>query len=389
MKTKSLILLICLLVLNSPAFSQQSISGSFTSNGITRSYLGAIPDNPPPNMRLVLLFCGLMETAANMEERHFNDYLGNNTMVVYPEPVSWLSSFDETLGDPQMVEDLISHISSNYSIDLNDICIGGVSNGAVFTYELVCEYNSVSSTRPYRFKAFAAVAGSMHAADLNVDSCDIAQKVPLIAFHGTADPTFLYQGNSFYYNGQDTSWLYDAATEDVVEFWAKTINGCDSNPSVRLLADSIIEPQEPSTVELIEYECGNSCNTQLYKINNGWHSWPTSDAPRDNLYGRHNQDIIASKLIAEFFECSATVSISEIELSAPKVSVYPNPFINHISIETSAVAQRVEVYRTTGEKVLSKTATNEPIYLNNLRSGMYLLRIETGEGTIVKRIIKE
>jgi poly(3-hydroxybutyrate) depolymerase len=389
MKSLSIFTLLLSVSFCSTLSAQQSISGSFSSNGNTRAYLGAIPDNPEPNMRLVLLFCGLMETAANMAERHFNDYLGNNTMVIYPEPVSWLSSFDATLNDPQMVEDLISHINSNYSIDLNDICIGGVSNGGIFTYDLVCEYNSTTSTRPYRFKAFAVVAGGMLASDLNVDSCNIAQEVPLIAFHGTADPTFFYEGNSYYYNGHDTAWIYDAPTEDVVEFWARTINGCDSNPSVTPLPDLIIEPQEPSTVELIEYDCDNCSNTQLYKINNGWHTWPTSDAPRDNLYGGHNQDIIASQLIAEFFECTpAVVSTTDVNLDPGSVSVYPNPVVDELSIQVDGDLKMVELYSPTGKKVLSNVAPDYTISLGHLPSGIYFLSVQTDAGTVMKKIIK-
>jgi polyhydroxybutyrate depolymerase len=394
MKSLSIFTLLLSVLLCSTLSAQQSISGNFSSNGNTRAYLGAIPDNPEPNMRLVLLFCGAGEPAEQMEERHFNDYLGNNTMVIYPEPVFWFSSFhydiDSTRNDPQMVEDLISHIDSNYSIDLNDICIGGFSNGGSFAYNLVCEYNSTTSTRPYRFKAFAVVAGAMLASDLNVDSCSIAKEVPLIAFHGTADPAAFYEGNSFYYNGQDTLWYYDAPTEDVVEFWARTINGCDANPSVTPQPDLVIEPQEPSTVELIEYDCDNCSNTQLYKINNGWHTWPTSDAVNDNLYGGHNQDIIASQLIAEFFECTPPVVLTtDVNLDAGSVSVYPNPVVNELSIEVNDDLRRVEIFSSTGKNVFASTDPHPTISMRHLPSGIYYLRIETDAGTsAMKKIIK-
>jgi len=314
-------------------------------------------------------------------------------MVVYPEPWSFTSSFGFEIGsvedDFQMVEDLIGHINSNYSIDLNGICIGGVSNGGIFTYDLVCEYNSTTSTRPYRFKAFAVVAGSMLASDLNVDSCNIAEEVPLIAFHGTADPAAFYEGNSFYYNGQDTLWAYDAPTEDVVEFWARTINGCDANPSVTPLPDLVIEPQEPSTVELIEYDCDNCSNTQLYKINNGWHTWPTSDAPTDNTYGGHNQDIIASQLIAEFFECTPNVvSTNDVNLDPGSVSIYPNPVVDVLSIEVNGDLRRIEIYSPTGKNVFASTQPDPTISLDQFTPGIYFLRIETEAGAITKKIIK-
>jgi poly(3-hydroxybutyrate) depolymerase len=394
MKNLSIFSLLISISLCSTLSAQQSISGSFSSNGNTRAYLGAIPDNPEPPMRLVILFCGVGETAEQMAQRHFNDYIGNNTMVVYPEPWFWLSSFGYEIGseqdDFQMVEDLIGHINSNYSIDLNDICIGGLSNGGIFTYDLVCEYNSTTSTRPYRFKAFAVVAGGMDASYVNLDHCNIAEEVPLIAFHGTADPAAFYEGNSFYYNGQDTFWYYNAHTEDVVEFWARNINGCDANPSITSLPDLVIEPQEPSTVELIEYDCDNCSNTQLYKINNGWHTWPTSDAVNDNLYGGHNQDIIASQLIAEFFECTpSVVSTTDVHLDLNSVSVYPNPVIDELSIEANGDLRRVELYSPTGKKVLSNGAPDYTISLGHLPSGIYFLSIETDAGTAaMKKIIK-
>lgn len=390
---KSLSIFLTLLIsvlLCSTLFAQQSISGSFSSNGNTRTYIGAIPNNPQTPLRLVILFCGAFEDAAEMEKRHFNDYLGNNTMVVYPEPYYFMGSFqtDSVANDFLMVEDLITHISSNHTIDINDICIGGFSSGAIFSYDLVCEFNNSASTRPYAFKAFAVVAGAMDTSEINLNHCPIADEVPLIAFHGTADPSVFYGGNSFYYNGQDTLWAQDAPTENVVDFWARTINGCNANPTVTPLPDSIVEPQVPTTVERIEYNCNNCNNTQLYRIVGGLHTWPTSDAAWDNMYGGHNQDIVASKLIADFFECTTTVSTAEIDFNAPTVSIYPNPFIDNISIETSADVQNVEVYSTTGQKVFGTIAPNDLIYLNDLTSGMYFLRVETDKGTTVKKIIK-
>lgn len=416
MKTKHSILksiILILLFLGSWAAlrAQQSISGNFSSNGNTRAYLGAIPDNPEPNMRLVLLFCGIGETAEAMAQRHFNDYLGNNTLVVYPEPVSGWSSFDATLDDPQMVEDLIGHIDSNYSIDLDDICIGGVSNGGIFSYDLVREYNSTTSTRPYRFKALAVVAGSMDASDLNVDSCNIAGEVPLIAFHGTADPAVFYEGNSYYYNGQDTFWAYDAPTEDVVEFWVRSINGCDTNPSVTSLPDLVVEPQEPSTVELIEYDCDNCSSTQLYKINNGRHTWPTSDAPNDNFYGGHNQDIIASQLIAEFFEmvnyeCDSTITDTTVNDTTVNdsllnvsdqgwnhalntASVYPNPVRDYLYIDANIEINSIEIYSLKGERLMIKVDRTNQIDISDLTPGVYFLKLEANAGVITRKIVKE
>lgn len=386
----SVILLLSATNLNLRA--QQNISGSFLSNGNVRTYLGALPDNPEFPLRLVILFCGPAEGAGQMVERHFNDYLGTNTMVVYPEPLYFMGAFGFEIGSEEddflMVEDLIDHIDDNFSIDLNDICIGGVSNGGTFCYDLVCEYNSTESNRPYQFKAFAVVAGVMDSTHVNLDYCNIANEVPLIAIHGTDDQHAFYEGNSYYYNGIDTFWYNNAHTEALIDFWARTINGCDENPSVTPLPDLVIEPQVPSTVELIKYECDNCSNTQLYKVINGLHTWPTSNAVNDNLYGGHNQDIVASQLIADFFECSNTLSTSNELLDSSSISVYPNPVGEMFYIETTHSIEHVEIINTTGQTVFSALNSSTTIELRDFTPGIYFLRIETDAGTTVKKIVK-
>ena len=390
MKNLVFITTIMSLLFCSPIIAQQSISGSFASNGNTRTYIGAIPDNPQTPLRLVVLFCGAAEDAAEMQKRHFNDYLGDNTMVVYPEPYYFMGSFqtDSVANDFLMVEDLITHIAANYSIDVNDICIGGFSAGAAFSYDLVCEFNSSTSTRPYSFKAFAVVAGAMDTAEVNLNYCPIADEVPLIAFHGTNDQAINYNGTTIFTGGIDTIIVYNSPVETLVDFWARNINGCNANPTVTPLPDLVVEPQVPTTVELIEYNCNNCNNTKLYRIVGGLHTWPTSNAVNDNMFGGHNRDIIASELIADFFECSAPLSTSKSSFNSTEVSVYPNPFIDHISIETSEYLRKVEVFSLTGQRVFSMNEPNLSIALNDLTSGMYFLSVETDKGTTVKKIIK-
>ncbi len=314
-------------------------------------------------------------------------------MVIYPEPFYFMGAFGFEIGSEEddflMVEDLIDHIDSNYSIDTNDICIGGVSSGGTFTYDLVCEYNRTDSSRPYQFKAFAVVGGGMDSSHVNLNYCNIENEVPYLSIHGTSDPYLNYEGTSIYESGVDTFYYYNAPVEDVVDFWARTINGCDENPSVTLLPDLVEEPLLPSTVELIEYDCDNCSNTQLYKVIDGWGTWPTSNAVNDNLFGTSNQDVIGSQLIAEFFECSGTLSTSETTLDPNSVSLYPNPTADMLTIETSHGLERVEIFNITGEKVLSKVSPRSSIELEGFAPGIYLVKIETDVGTDLKKVVKQ
>lgn len=56
--------------------AQETISGSFASNGTTRSYIGAVPDSAETPLRLVLLFCGVTENATQMTLRAFQQFPG-------------------------------------------------------------------------------------------------------------------------------------------------------------------------------------------------------------------------------------------------------------------------------------------------------------------------
>lgn len=120
------------------------------------------------------------------------------------------------------------------------------------------------------------------------------------------------------------------------------------------------------------------------------HTWPTSDAVNDNLYGGHNQDIIASQLIAEFFDCTpAVVSTTDVHLDLISVSVYPNPVVDELSIQVDGDLKMVELYSPTGKKVLSNGTPDHAISLGHLPSGIYYLSIETDAGTAaMKKIIK-
>lgn len=365
--------------------AQQSISGSFTSGGETRSYIGAVPDSPQNPLRLVILFCGATENAAQMELRGFNDFLGSNSMVIYPEPSSPVG-FDNVNGvdDFQMVEDLINTIDSIYTIDTNDICIGGFSNGGIFTYKLACDFNSPNSNRPYTFKAIAVVSGAMESGTTNSTECPISNNLPLIAFHGTQDPVIQYNGGQV----QPPVNILAESTETTVDFWAISNNDCTGNPTVTSLPDLVTETPTSSTVELLEYQCSSSPNTHFYRIEGGMHAWPSGNAQLDIFQGR-NLDVNASELIAAFFESSTTTSTSETILDPNSVSVYPNPVKDLLSIQTAYSVEQIEIFSITGQRVFAVTQPNLPISLSDLRPGIYLLKIKTDAGMDVKKIIKE
>ncbi|HWY38750.1 MAG TPA: T9SS type A sorting domain-containing protein, partial [Bacteroidia bacterium] len=68
-----------------------------------------------------------------------------------------------------------------------------------------------------------------------------------------------------------------------------------------------------------------------------------------------------------------------------KMIIYPNPASDLVSIHSSLnTSMLVEIYNSTGEKLLSNPVKNSEtrVNLNNLNAGMYFMRIIFGDGTI-------
>lgn len=366
--------------------AQTTFNGSFSSSGQSRSYLAAVPSNSQGSLNLVLLFCGLNEDTAQMALRGFHDYLGNNTMVVYPQPNNALAGFGNQNGvdDFQMVEDLITELAANHNLDLNNIFVGGFSNGAIFTYRLVCDFNSSASNRAYVFKAFAVVSGAMEQGTLNTTDCP-ASTTPHIVFHGTQDPIINYSNAGLIPPPLN---LMTEPVDSSLQFWTSTINNCNASPTVSALPDLVTEVPN-STVERHQYSaCTGSPNSVFYKINGGLHAWPGGNANLDIAQSR-NQDINASELIANFFANTNTVSLKEVGSSALGGYFYPNPAKAHITLEFTEKVECIEIISLNGQVQLRIEEPAEKIDVSQLKPGMYFLRVMTKKGHKLHKMIKK
>ena len=86
---------------------------------------------------------------------------------------------------------------------------------------------------------------------------------------------------------------------------------------------------------------------------------------------------------------SITVGIDDD--NQPSISVYPNPAINNLTINGIGREVAINIYRITGELVLSEkgVSDNEPIDISNLHPGMYLIQAVHNGKTFTTRFIKE
>ncbi|MDZ7732909.1 MAG: prolyl oligopeptidase family serine peptidase [Acidimicrobiia bacterium] len=143
----------------------------------------------------MLDFHGLMEGAeihAGMSQVLRGSRTREGFVAVFPhgtgEPVRWNANADA--GDnPDLAyfDELVDQLGTELCIDESRIYATGLSNGAMFTSLLLCERSEVIA-------AAAPVAGIT-----DFDSCSPSEPVPIVTYHGTADPILLFNG------GVDTS----------------------------------------------------------------------------------------------------------------------------------------------------------------------------------------
>lgn len=178
--------------------------------------------------------------------------------------------------DVSFLEQLVSLLEQRDCIDENRVYATGFSGGARMASQLGCDASSV-------FAAVAPVSG------LRLPTpCPATRAVPVISFHGTADPVDPYSGHGQAY------WTYSVPS--AAQMWG-THDGCaptasSSNPS--------------SSVVLTAYgHCRDGAAVELYTIAGEGHEWPGGPPLPRNLtrsLGPQSTAVDANTTMWAFFQ---------------------------------------------------------------------------------------
>jgi polyhydroxybutyrate depolymerase len=219
---------------------------------------------PPTPVPLVVNMHGSGSTAAQQEA-----FTGMDTsadadtfIVVYPQAdipagtgFDWNVPNEPLIGgaavpagapdDVSFIQQLVTMLEQKYCVDQNRVFATGFSGGARMASQLGCDASSV-------FAAVAPVSG------LRLPSpCPSTRPVPVISFHGTADPVDPYNGNGQAY------WTYSVPV--AAQRWAAH-DGCSATPGV--------SRPDPG-VTLTSYgACTAGSAVELYTIAGEGHEWP-------------------------------------------------------------------------------------------------------------------
>ena len=262
-------------------------NGKIVSSGEARRYLLYVPTtyDPAKPTPLVISLHGFVEWPAHqMQISRWNALAEEQGfLVVYPEgtgfPRRWRAG--GWRGDPtpdvRFIADLIDRLAAEYSIDRSRVYANGLSNGGGMSFLLGCALSD-------RIAAIGGVAGAYA---YPLDECQPLRPVPMIAFHGTADPIVPYLGGPA------------RGTEPrlpVIPDWMEAraaLNGCDATP--------IALPSSGEASGIRYTGCAEGADVVFYTIAGGGHSWPGGEPLPEWITGPTSQDIDATRVMWEFF----------------------------------------------------------------------------------------
>lgn len=279
-------------------YSANRENGSFISSGEKREYVLYVPktyDRARPTPLVISMHGAGLWGAAQRDISRWNELADQKGfIVVYPSGVGgngvriWRADpGDDLTKDVRFISDLIDTVSAAYNIDSSRIYANGLSNGGGMSFALSCTLSNriaavglvaAAETLPWQWCGEREKEGGKRAA---------VRPVPVISFHGTADPVVPYYGGP--------SWVSPRPFPNVPNWsanWAKR-NRCGDKP---------LESTVTTDVTRREYTgCADDASVVLYTIRGGGHTWPGGAPLPEWFVGRTTRSIDATSLMWEFF----------------------------------------------------------------------------------------
>ncbi len=270
------------------AWTAETKTVNLTSSGEERSYQLYVPKsyNPKTPAPLVITLHGYSSKPSDMVySSRWNSLADKEGLIaVYPlahgSPTYWRTTgtsypTESAEMDVQFISDIISDVESKYNIDAARIYINGMSNGGGMTIVLACHLAD-------RLAAVGSVAGAY---SYPQDLCSPSRPIPVILFHGTADPAIPYDGGTSY------GTIYPSVPQ-FARNWAAT-NKCLENEST---------PQAGEISSVSYTHCAQNADVVLYTIIGGGHTWPGDTPAATPTWGYTTEQIDATQLMWQFFE---------------------------------------------------------------------------------------
>ena len=279
--------LVLVLIFAGSAYVLNRTNGTVVSSGRKREYLLHVPrnyDRTRPTPLVISMHGAALWPAAQMKTSQWNRVADEQGfLVVYPAGTGFPRIFpmegEALTADVRFISELIDTLKATYNIDPARIYADGFSNGGGMAFALSCTLSD----------RIAAV-GMVAAAELLPWSwCTDSRPVPMIAFHGTADPIVPFNGG--------TTWKSPTrkpfpSVRQWTASWARK-NRCGEKP---------VESAAATHVTRLEYtNCADDAAVVLYTVGGGGHSWPGGRPIAEWWVGPTSHEVDASRLMWTFF----------------------------------------------------------------------------------------
>ena len=255
---------------------------TIASGGLQRTYRLHVPPDYDgvTAMPIVLSFHGYSLSATFFAPYANFDAVadGAGFLVVTPNgsgsPQFWnAAGYSGAPDDVAFVGDLLAKLEGDLCVDTARVYTAGYSNGGGMALRVACDLAD-------RIAAVGVAAATY---------VNCAAAVPLIAFHGTADPMVPYEGGN---RPPDEGGIFPSVRRSVSE-WASGL-GCDALPLIS-------RPSSEVEVSTFQRCASGADDVLLYTIlGGGPHVAGRAPLP-DEIVGMTTQQVSASKLMWEFF----------------------------------------------------------------------------------------
>jgi polyhydroxybutyrate depolymerase len=250
-------------------YQDGSVAGSFDLT-VPRSY------RPHRPTTLVFLFYGSGSNPAAFSTTTDFPALGaaQGDIVVVPQiqPNESEWQFSGHGSDAAFITALDTHLQATYCIAPRRVFAAGFSAGAAFSIIYGCSHQR-------DIRAISTVAVDFQ--------LGCTRPMPILAFHGTADPAVPYQNGAV---GISLPGTKVRGTLLNMGDWAK-LDRCRAVPVSVRAGSQVSRSQWP--------RCTRGTSVTLYTVLGGGHDWPGAD-PKYG-FGLTTQQISASRLIVRFF----------------------------------------------------------------------------------------
>ena len=266
-------------------------NGSLVSSGQKREYLLHVPgsyDRSRPTPLVISMHGAGGWPVQQMELSEWNRLAeSQGFIVVYPSGVGGAGPriwhMDRGAGlmrDVKFISELIDRLEAAWNIDPTRIYANGLSNGGGMAFALSCTLSN-------RIAAIGAVSAAQ---SLSSSWCTDSTPVPMIAFHGTADPFVAYKG-------APPGWLNPNAPFPDVETWVADWarrNRCRQNATYTMVSVHVTRAEYTS--------CADDAAVVLYTVKGGGHQWYGGRPIPTWIVGPTTREIDATALMWAFFQ---------------------------------------------------------------------------------------